>query len=1057
MGCKRTGPREGVGMVFGFGFNKVKILASAEKSVKQGKLQNAIADYEKVLAEDPKDLTVMNTVGDLYSRVGDTDKATEYFRKIGDSYAGEGFTVRAIAMYKKLTKQNPEAVDAVLKLGELYAQQGLYNDARAQYMIVAEHHLRNNQFQPAASVLQKTLELDPENSSLQARLAELYLKLGRAAEARDLYFRNAEALRARGALELADEALGRVLKIDPNFSPAMLARGQVKFDHGDSEQAVHLLEQLPDIDSRPDGLSTLLRAKLALGRLEDAEPIARKLLTVFNDPSGIAGYGESLLAAGRYEQALEVFSEHASVLLVSNEAVLMQALQTLTARVKTDSKSLEKLSAIYKRAGNTGHLAEVTELLAHAYVQQGDLPRARDLYHQLTASEPDNPQHAQNYKQIVARLAEHAPAQPVVQASAAPTTPVPFTDAPSDESENTFSSEEVLPASTIEQKYPGDLSEMVDAAITDAELFDSYNLSSKAIAPLELALPRVPKDVRVNQRLASLYARAGRLREAAERFKVLEEVHIEAGFLAHSRHYAELAEKYFQRARVKPSSAATSPASAAVLPATPPHPAPAAPPLPAHPAKTTPQAHEIDLSAEWEKSLEVEHPAAPVAAAPARPSVPPAPVPQPHPTASAPPPVRQSEPSVGVQQAPPPAVSSTAVWDAMEADDVDPVAEVIDEIRFYIAQGMWLEAQAALLRCETIAPHHPELADIKGQIAEHEISSGQHAEEYGVVNEQLSDFEATPSGRDPLLMPDSGEAFTPAPEPVPTVEPVAFAPAAPVIPSAPTAPPAAGFSPEFAQVPEPRAPSATAPHAARAAAETPPLSVSDELSGFVHELEASLGDDFVLRSPEDITGPSGIHAGATLPVPAATPVSTVAPVVEEVPAVSVSAVQSTTFIGEVNAVTITQEEERSALADIFSEFKESMESGGDKQDDPEIHYNLGVAFKEMDLFDEAIGEFQKVCQSIERGHSFSQPVQAFTWLADCFLRKGEPELAIRWYERALTTPQIDYETNTAIRYELGCACAAAGERQAALRHFMEVYGTNIDYRDVSERIKALRS
>src|SRR5512142_1463553 len=132
-------------MVFGFGFNKTKVLASAERTVKQGKLQAAIAQYEKILAEDPKDLTVMNTVGDLYARVGNTDKATEYFRKIGDSYAGEGFTVRAIAMYKKLTKQNPNAHDAVLKLGDLYTQQGLYNDARAQYLQVAEQRLRNNE------------------------------------------------------------------------------------------------------------------------------------------------------------------------------------------------------------------------------------------------------------------------------------------------------------------------------------------------------------------------------------------------------------------------------------------------------------------------------------------------------------------------------------------------------------------------------------------------------------------------------------------------------------------------------------------------------------------------------------------------------------------------------------------------------------------------------------------------------------------------------------------------------------------------------------------------
>ena len=74
-------------MAFGFGFNKQKVLSAAEKYVQQGKMQNAIAEYEKVLKADPKDLTVTNTVGDLYSRLGEAEKATECFKTVGDAYA----------------------------------------------------------------------------------------------------------------------------------------------------------------------------------------------------------------------------------------------------------------------------------------------------------------------------------------------------------------------------------------------------------------------------------------------------------------------------------------------------------------------------------------------------------------------------------------------------------------------------------------------------------------------------------------------------------------------------------------------------------------------------------------------------------------------------------------------------------------------------------------------------------------------------------------------------------------------------------------------------------
>ncbi|MGH9579419.1 MAG: hypothetical protein ACRD2R_00370, partial [Terriglobales bacterium] len=120
-------------------------------------------------------------------------------------------------------------------------------------------------------------------------------------------------------------------------------------------------------------------------------------------------------------------------------------------------------------------------------------------------------------------------------------------------------------------------------------------------------------------------------------------------------------------------------------------------------------------------------------------------------------------------------------------------------------------------------------------------------------------------------------------------------------------------------------------------------------------------------------------------------------------------------------------------------------------------YNLGVAFKEMGLLDEAIGELQKVCQAIERGHPFGQVMQAYTWLAHCFVEKGVPQAGVKWYEKALKVPNLDEDSRLAVCYELAAAHEAAGNRKAALENFLEVYGSNIDYRDVAERIKALRS
>ena len=111
-----------------------------------------------------------------------------------------------------------------------------------------------------------------------------------------------------------------------------------------------------------------------------------------------------------------------------------------------------------------------------------------------------------------------------------------------------------------------------------------------------------------------------------------------------------------------------------------------------------------------------------------------------------------------------------------------------------------------------------------------------------------------------------------------------------------------------------------------------------------------------------------------------------------------------------------------------------MEAGGAASDeqDPETHYNLGVAFKEMGLLEEAIGELQKVCHAIDHGHAFPHVLQVYTWLAECLLNKGAPQAAIKWYQRVLQLPKVDEETRLAVYYEIAAATKppATGRRRS---------------------------
>src|ERR1700685_548936 len=226
-----------------FGFNKQKVLSSAEKYVQQGKLQNAIAEYEKVLKNDAKDLTVTNTVGDLYSRLGETDKATGCFKTVADAYASQGFTVQAIASYNKLCKLQP-SVESLLKLAELYSQQGLFNDARAQYLQVAEEFLKSGELENAVRIFQKILEMDPENTTMRVRLAEVYVRLGKKNDAWQIFSSAAETLRAKGSLGGAEEVLQRMLTLDPGNSHALLMQARNLLESGDADAAIESLQKI---------------------------------------------------------------------------------------------------------------------------------------------------------------------------------------------------------------------------------------------------------------------------------------------------------------------------------------------------------------------------------------------------------------------------------------------------------------------------------------------------------------------------------------------------------------------------------------------------------------------------------------------------------------------------------------------------------------------------------------------------------------------------------------------------------------------------------------------
>ena len=150
-------------------YNKSKYVEAAQKLLNQGKVAQAIAEYQNILKYEPRDQVTLMTVGELYIRQGETFQAIDYFERLAQIFVGDGFLTKAIAVYKRIAKLAPEEIRPLEKLADLYVQQGVMSEARPLFLQLAEIHLKQNRQAEAVGLLKKLLQAEPDNLRIQDR------------------------------------------------------------------------------------------------------------------------------------------------------------------------------------------------------------------------------------------------------------------------------------------------------------------------------------------------------------------------------------------------------------------------------------------------------------------------------------------------------------------------------------------------------------------------------------------------------------------------------------------------------------------------------------------------------------------------------------------------------------------------------------------------------------------------------------------------------------------------------------------------------------------------
>lgn len=1040
-----------------------KVIASAEKLVAKGKIEPAIKEYERLLEDNPNDVNTLNRIGDLWVRINRNDEAVKVFSKIAEHYSKDGFFLKAIAIYKKINKLDPSKLDIYARLADLYAKQGLAMEAKSQYQVLADFYLKHGDPGNALVIYRKISDLDPNSINVHVKLADLYSQNNQTAEALKEYDRVGRMLLKRGMLDEAVQVFRKALKIDAKNTDLVDSLVTALLEAKDYENARQIVETALEGNRENPRLLAML-GKIQLGRGDAGAARATLERALASDPNETSvrdALAELYLRQNDANKALEMVAPLVERALGRGERHV--AIEMLNRILRIDAghaPTLERLVAVYTRLNEETNVLASMNSLAEAHMGRGRYEEAAKVLERLIQREPQNAQHRTKLQFVRTQMGgvdtlpqrggrpADAPLPPMeieepapsfdiaeevdeglqLELDASPALELDFSlETPTATPPPRPTPPPVAPPPPPVQRLKpavemaadegggGEDLDFITEHLTEAEVFAKYGLAEKAIEHLRAVLERAPKNLPAHERL----------------FRLLLEEGDPAAARAAAQAYAGVLEASGDAAAI--------------------------------------DAVRNELAA---RGLTLDVPAA--KAAPARPPT----IEKPRPAA---PPPRAPEPAITL-------------------DDFAPAGEItfdldanVPEIEFDIEEPA--PAETTLDDVIALAPEPvEELPGVAMPSAEEDFDVAATPIEF--VDDSASlDAVSADAGEMPRYEPyapalepatfDSALSFEEPPLEVAEPEPdLAFAPE-------PQASPASNFfaSEDLGVLPadEPaieeigevdfyieqelldearrklqtlqarypgnrdlearRERLDAAAAAAAAAAPRPPLLSRDEIE---NELLSAIPDE-----DED-----ELFAPPPPPPPPPPPAAKAPPA----PAISATLAQEENlFADEDNFFDLAAEleselaedeepislsEEEQSLEEIFKEFKKGVEQQLDSED-YDTHYNLGIAYKEMGLIDEAIGEFQLASKDPKRA------VECASMLGLCFLEKGMPQLAIKWYRKGLEMPEITEEEHVGLLYDLGSAYQEVGDTDSAQKAFMEVYGMNSNYRDIVTRIKAL--
>jgi tetratricopeptide (TPR) repeat protein len=484
--------------------DRQKVIDSAQKFAAKGQFDKAIAEYMRIVKEDPSDVRVLLKIGDLQVRKGAKEDAVATYSRVAAGYDQQGFFLKAIAVYKQILSIDPTLTELYSKLADLYVKLGLLPEALANLDALAGRYARAGQDEKVVAVLRQMVEVDPSSVPSHIKLAELLSKLGKAEDAAKEFEAGAKLLLEARRVDDWAKVAERLLFHRPNDAKVAKELAQHYLARQDAKRALPKLQVSFKANSKDtETLEMLAQAFREFGQLPKTISVYKEIAKIHGD----AGAQDKRLAM--FQKVLE---------LSPNDAEAKEALRGSSRVGRRPSAPPPAQDATGSRKAGAPPTNEAAAAKKPSSPQMPAVSTA--------AKSAPPPETEEDVEEIVVEDAEDEvvydlkpskpPAAAAPSAARQPSGPLPAAGSPQMTAPLPLNQRRVpapAPAAPVASPATGSHRVAGPADVTrliaEADIFVKYGLKQKALAHLQNAVQIDALNIEVHARLRDLYTEMG--------------------------------------------------------------------------------------------------------------------------------------------------------------------------------------------------------------------------------------------------------------------------------------------------------------------------------------------------------------------------------------------------------------------------------------------------------------------------------------------------------------------------------------------------------------------